>query len=152
MLKIITNQRLVGVAFIVISSAYLWFIQDIPLDFWSESEPFNARTMPYLFGYAGLGTAVLLILAPSEFFDWQKLKGLEYVRALYLLTLLAAYGWCIDYLGFITSSIALLAGGFIILGERRPIPILLAAIGLSLSFYFGLDLLGIYLSPGELWT
>ncbi len=152
MSNLLTNQRIVGCVFAVIAGLYLWFIRDIPLDFWSESEPFNARTMPYIYGYAGLASSILLIVSPSAKFEWQKLRELHYFPAALLLTLLVAYGFLIDYLGFITATAGLLATGFLILGERRFLPIVLVALGLSLGFYYGLDLLDIYLSPGELWS
>ena len=152
MTNLITNQRFVGLLLLLLSGAYLWFIQDIPLDFWSETEPFNARTMPYLYGYAGLIVASLLIITPSSTFDWSRLKNLSYFPAICLLLLLTAYGWCIEYLGFITSTTLLLSVGFLLLGERRFLAIVLVALGLSFVFYFGMDLLDIYLSPGELWS
>ena len=152
MLRFFTNQRIVGVAFMVIAGLYIWFIRDIPLDFWSESEAFNARTMPTIYGYAGLIVATLLIVTPSARFDWSKLTQLRYAPAISMLSLLVLYGFSIDYLGFLTATVCLLVAGFLLLGERRYLAIGLVALGLSFGFYFGLDLLDIYLSPGELWS
>lgn len=152
MARLITNQRLVGLFFAIISGLYIYYTSDIPLDFWSESEPFNARTMPYLYGYTGVVLSALLIIAPSPEFNWAELKQLRVLPAAGLLALIIAYSASIEFFGFIVSTFALLIAGFAILGERRFVPMILVALGLSLGFYFGLDLLDIYLSPGELWS
>ena len=150
--NLFNNQRLVGLLFLVLSGLYVWYIKDIPLDFWSETEPFNARTMPQLYGYAGIIVACLLILSPSPQFEWRELRSLRYLPAMGLLSLLTAYGWCIEFLGFLTATSLLLFFSFAILGERRIGLMLFVSVATSVVFYFGLDLLDIYLSPGELWS
>ena len=152
MLNLINNQRLVGFAFLILSGLYVWFIQDIPLDFWSETEPFNARSMPRFYGYAGLAVASALIFLPSDTFDWHQLRKLNYLPALILLALLTVYGWCIEYVGFIAATTCLLFLGFLTLGERRIGLMLLVSVLVSATFYFGLGLLDIYLNPGEIWS
>lgn len=150
-LSFLTNQRLVGLLFLLLSGLYIHFINDIYLDFWSESEPFNARTMPYLFGYGALACSLLLVLLPARPFEWSNLASLKYAPAACLLALLVFYSVAIDYLGFIVTSSVFLCAGFFVLGERNIFRNIATALGLSLLFYFGLSALDIYLSPGELW-
>ena len=75
--NLFNNQRLVGLLFLILSGLYVWYIKDIPLDFWSETEPFNARSMPQLYGYAGL-----IIACPSRGDDAARKGELEEVSAL----------------------------------------------------------------------
>jgi putative tricarboxylic transport membrane protein len=151
LLKFATNQRLVGLACLLLAAAYVHFIEQIPLDFWSETEPFNARSMPYLYGYGAMIIATLLILVPGKSFQWSALKGLKYAPALGLLLLLVFFALTIDYLGFVATSSVFLFAGFVILGERHWLKAVITALGMSLVFYFGLSALDIYLSPGEWW-
>lgn len=148
----VTNQRVVGLLLLVVSGLYIYYIRDIPLDFWSESEAFNARTMPSLFGYGAVITSVLLIVLPGRSFPWSSLKNLNYAPALALLALLSFYSLAIDNLGFIVTTSMFLFGGFFILGERRLVKMSVVALAITLAFYFGLSALDIYLSPGEFWT
>lgn len=151
LLELLTNQRLVGVIFLVISMLYIHFTEQIYLDFWSEGEVFNARTMPYLFGYGALICSGLLVLLPDRAFDWASLLQLKYGPAASLLVLLAIFGFAIDYLGFVLTSSLFLSVGFIALGEKKFFKALGIAFAISLTFYFGLSALDIYLSPGEWW-
>ncbi len=149
--QIVTNQRLVGFLFLLLSGLYVHFTEQIYLDFWSEAEVFNARTMPYLFGYGAMICASLLIVVPSRPFDWTALLQLKYLPALCLAVLLLFYALAIDYLGFVVTSTTFLGLGFIALGQRQKLKAFGVALTLSLVFYFGLSALDIYLSPGEWW-
>jgi putative tricarboxylic transport membrane protein len=90
-----------------------------------------------------------MIALPSKQFDWSTFKQLQVGPALCLFLALVAYGFAIDYLGFIGSTIAFLILGFLVLGEKRPIIVMLVAIGVTGCFWLIMDLLGIYLNPGE---
>lgn len=151
LLEFATNQRLVGLACLLLAATYVHFIEHIPLDFWSETEPFNARSMPYLYGYSAMIIATLLILVPGNSFNWSRLQGLNYAAGLSLLALLVFYALAIDYLGFIATTSLFLFAGFVVLGERHLLKAIGIALGISLVFYFGLSALDIYLSPGEWW-
>jgi len=147
----LTNLRIVGIFFLLVSLGYLWTAQTIPLDFWSEQEPFNARSLPYLIGMACVIVSLLMLILPSPTFDWAQLLELNIVPAVIMLALLSTYGFMIDKLGFLFSTFCLLASGFLLLGERRPLRILLVAAGVTGTFWFIMDLLGIYLNPGDLF-
>jgi putative tricarboxylic transport membrane protein len=143
------NVRAVAASFLLLCAGYVWTAQSIPLDFWSETEPFNARSMPYLIGWTGIAVSLLMLLAPSRSFDWSGLKQLNVMPAVILFLLLATYGFAIERLGFVGSTILLLVLGFVVLGERRPMLISLMAVAMAAGFWLLMDLLGIYLNPGE---
>ena len=109
--------------------------------------------MPQLYGYAGIIVACLLILSPSPQFEWRELRSFTLFTCYgFALATNAAYGWCIEFLGFLTATSLLLFFSFAILGERQIGLMLFVSVATSVVFYFGLDLLDIYLSPGELWS
>lgn len=147
----LNNLRVVGLFFLLASLGYLWTAQSIPLDFWSEQEPFNARSLPYLIGTACVFVSLLLLALPSPSFDWSLLRGLNIGPAVMMLALLSTYGFMIDKLGFLFSTFCLLAAGFFLLGERRPLRIISIAAGVTGIFWVIMDLLGIYLNPGDLF-
>lgn len=141
-------SRLTGVLFLVLFVAYGYFAGQIPLDFWSQQEAFNARSLPYLISAAGSFLALLCIVIPPKI-DLPE-QPLHWRPALALLALLYAYGHAIEWLGFAVSTIALLFGGFAILNERRWPRMLAVALLLTGGFWLLMDALGIYLAPGEL--
>ena len=130
---------------------YGWTASQIPLDFWSEQEPFNARSLPYGLAFAGSFIAVLLLLAPDKRADFDLLARLKWSPALLLLVLLTAYGLSFDWLGYFVATAGLLAGGFVIMGERRPSMVLGISAGVTLGFWGIMTSLDIYLTPGEWW-
>ncbi len=72
------------------------------------------------------------------------------VVALMVLTL--AYGFSLDWLGFLISTTLFLIAGFRILGEKRLKVLLLVAVPFVFIFWFGLtQLLEIYLAPGRIF-
>ena len=147
----LNNLRVVGLFFLLVSLGYLWTAQSIPLDFWSEQEAFNARSLPYLIGAACVVISLLMLILPSPTFDYSQLRELNIVAAVMMLALLSTYGFMIDKLGFLFCTFCLLASGFFLLGERRPLRIMLVAAGVTGSFWLIMDLLGIYLNPGDLF-
>tara|TARA_R110002072_G_scaffold113986_4_gene243884 strand:- start:4257 stop:4754 length:498 start_codon:yes stop_codon:yes gene_type:complete len=151
MKPVINNLRLVGGFFFILSLAYLYTAQGIPLDYWGEQEPFNARSLPYLLGVGCAIVSLLLVVLPSPGFDWSEFRQLNYLPAILLLALLSLYGLVINLVGFFVATTVLLAAGFLVLGEQRPWRIALISVGVSASFWLIMDLLGIYLSPGELF-
>lgn len=146
----INNSRVGGVLFLIVSCLYGYFANDIPLDFWSQQETFNARSMPRLIAAAGIVSSILLIVAPSPRTDWPIVARQHWAPAVLLLALMAAYGFLIEPFGFIVSTTAFLFAAFAVLGERRPLRMLMVALPLAAGFWFLMDSLGIYLEAGTL--
>jgi putative tricarboxylic transport membrane protein len=129
----------------------------IPLIFLSQGETLNARTMPYALSIAGIVLSLLIILLPS--FDENKaitvkaaFSGLDWRRTGWLTGLMIVYSLSMPWIGFVIASIGFMAGGTMILGERNPKIILLAAIPMVLVLWFILTkILGMYIAPGELF-
>jgi|TARA_B100002003_G_scaffold29528_2_gene24342 putative tricarboxylic transport membrane protein len=151
MIVFINNTRLVGLLFLLLSGAYVYFAGEIPLDFWSEDEVFNARSMPYLIGAGAMVCSLLLILLPSAEFKWRELQNLNWQPLYFILPLISLYGYTLEILGFIVASCLLLFIAFGMLGERRWLRMTGIAAGLVLMFWLLLDSLGIYLAPGALF-
>jgi putative tricarboxylic transport membrane protein len=145
------NSRVVGILFLALFAAYGYLIDDIPLDFWSEEELFNARSLPYLIAAAGILVSLLLIIMPSPETDWRSWRTLDWIPAALLLVTMSIYGLVFEYLGFVISTILFLIISFVILGERRGAFMLLGSVPLVLGFWLLMDFLGIYLDPGELF-
>ena len=75
--------------------------------------------------------------------DWQKTTV--------LFVIMAAYGLAFEWLGFALATVIFLVVTFALLGERRPFIMLAVAVPLVLGFWGLMTLLGIHLSPGELY-
>jgi putative tricarboxylic transport membrane protein len=77
---------------------------------------------------------------------------LDWRRTGWLTGLMIAYSLSMPWIGFVLASIGFMAGGTMILGERNPKIILLAAIPMVLVLWFILTkILGMYIAPGELF-
>ena len=109
------NSKISGLLFLLLFSAYGYLAGDIPLDFWSEEELFNACSL-------------LLITLPSAETYWRAMFELHWPPALQLLLAMSVYGIVFEYLGFIVATLLFLLAGFAILGERRPGLMLVAAL------------------------
>jgi|APSaa5957512535_1039671.scaffolds.fasta_scaffold152169_2 putative tricarboxylic transport membrane protein len=145
------NSRVIGVTFLLLFSVYGYFTADIPLDFWSEEELFNARSLPYAIAAAGILISFLLIALPSPATEWKTWLTLDWLPAVLLLLTMSLYGLVFEYLGFILSTISFLIISYFILGERRVGWMLVGSVPLVLGFWLLMDFLGIYLEPGELY-
>ena len=137
--------------FLLLCLGYGWTASEVPLDFWSQQEAFNARSLPLMIAAAGSLVSILLILSPAERTDWDDIKNLSWMPGLMLVALLAAYSLSLEFLGFILSTVLFLVGGFATLGERKPMRMVLVAIPLAVCFWLMLDLLGVRLGPGLLF-
>ena len=69
-----------------------------------------------------------------------------------LIALMVYYGATLEQFGFILSTISFLIFGFLILGERSKKRLFLASVPVVIVFWAIMtQLLGIYLSTGDLW-
>jgi putative tricarboxylic transport membrane protein len=153
----ITYSRVIGVLFLSLSCCYLYFGHQIPLDFWSEGEVFNARSMPYLIGISGIFVATALILVPTHptttnvHQQWRELKQLNWLPTMGFALIIALYGLSLEYLGFIFCSSLFLFCSSAILGERRWLLMVVLSVSIVSAFALLIGWLGIYLAPGDLW-
>jgi|TARA_Y100000310_G_C20650154_1_gene798945 putative tricarboxylic transport membrane protein len=140
-----------AVLFLLTFGGYAWLAADIPLDFWSQQEVFNARTMPLLVAAAGIIISLLLLITPIAESGWEEISDYHWRDTVALVGLMVLYGLALEYLGFLLATTAFLIGAYLVLGERRPSVLLLASVPLVVGFWFLVSWLGIYLDPGELY-
>ena len=143
--------RLGTLLLLLVFLSYGYLTTDIRLDFWAESELFNARTFPYLICI----TAIILCVLILVFSKADPLNVMPsrtgIVRAVLLLSLTFLYGLCLDQLGFMVTSTIFLISAFIILGERNWIRMFAIAASVVVTFWILMDSLDIYLAPGSWW-
>lgn len=142
---------------LLFSISYGLIATNIPLTFLSQQETFTARTMPY--GLAVLGIILCFAILVSPTVDpagkrslSAETAGMEWSTAILLVVAMFIFGATMKWLGFIIASIIFLLAGFYILGERRVVRMLFAAIPLVLVLWVIMSLLlGVYIAPGEIF-
>lgn len=153
----IKSEKMGALFVLALSVAYGIYAAKIPLIFLSQGESLNARTMPYALSIAGIVLSLLIILLPSFEKEQAKtvkeaLNGLDWRRTAWFVGLMVAYSLSMPWIGFVIASIGFMAGGVMILGERKIRVILLASIPLVIGLWFILTkILGMYIAPGEIF-
>ncbi|MEH6403764.1 MAG: tripartite tricarboxylate transporter TctB family protein [Sneathiella sp.] len=153
----ITKDKAGAFAFLVLALAYGLNIGDIPMLPGDEDEPFNAKTMPIFLAWFMGGVSFLMLVTRSTNENGSDpvvaaFTGLQWGKTAQLLGLMIFYGFTITFLGFIPATILFILGGLWILEERRLKVLLLTSIPLTVIFWYILSqLLGIYLTHGELF-
>ncbi len=118
---------------------------------------FLPNTMPKWLSILGaiVGLVVFIQTGPkaeaeidASEIDYRNLRQYKLGQALLLLSLMVAYALLLRPIGFLTATTLFLAGGSVILGERKYI--LLIPIAVSTAFliwYLVQEMLGIFLRP-----
>ena len=143
------QQRLLAVAMLGLFLGYGYYSQDIYLDLWAQEEALNARAFPQLIALCGLVVSLPLLIKPSK--EAIAFKALRWKQPLALVALMFAYAALLEVLGFIPTTASFLAGGALLLGERKVSRLLLVCLGLTISFYLLMSALDIRLTPGGWW-
>jgi len=144
------SSRVGGVLFLLLSILYGYFAGDIPLDYFSQQETFNARSLPRIIAVAAGLVSLGLIVMPSPRTNWQFLGQLNWRPALLLLLLMSVYGLVLDPLGFVLATTLFLLAAFFVLGERHWIRMLAVSVPLAGGFWLLMTWLEIYLGTGTL--
>ena len=138
----ISKDRLGGLLLLAFCVTYAFLSQQIRLLPFQESSAFHARTMPEVLSVLGIGLSLIVIAFPGSR-QPVSLKGYDLVKVALFLGLMSVYGLTIRPLGFIISTSAFLMVGFWLLGERRPVYLVLVAVPLVVLFWLlmteGLD-------------
>ena len=75
-------------------------------------------------------------------------SGFQWKRAGLICLLMVLYGLTIRSGGFLISTSLFLIGGFLILGERRPVLIVLSSLPVVVAFWLLMSqFLGVYVAP-----
>ena len=159
-MKISTNV-IGALIFFIFSVCYGYYAYQIPLYPGEEYDVFTSQSMPKLYALLGILVSALAIimsvLTDSRTSDETEKsantfdkKGWFQVAS--LIALMVYYGATLEQFGFILSTISFLIFGFLILGERSKKRLFLASVPVVIVFWAIMtQLLGIYLSTGDLW-
>lgn len=154
----INRDSLGALIFLLFFTGYAIFAWQIPVLPFEELDAVNSSSIPKVYACAGILFSLLGVISPLLKGVGKEaiLSGLSWRSAgqtLVLLVLMWLYTSALEPLGFMLSTMAFLASGFLIMGERRWRIVLLASVPVTLVFWFIMtQLLGIYLVPGELWS
>jgi putative tricarboxylic transport membrane protein len=143
----IQAERLAALALLAFSFGYFLLAFGIKVPPGPDDSPFSARSFP--FGLGALGTIlsfVLLMKPPGG--DEIGAAAFEWGRAAGLLALMGGFALAIAHLGFVVTSALFLAGGFRVLGEKRPAVLAPVALGTALGFWIMFELLDVKLDWG----
>jgi putative tricarboxylic transport membrane protein len=155
----INKSQIGGLFFLALFICYGITASNIPLDFLSEQDTFNARTVPIAVSVTGSLVSLLLILltgTPRGSVASVKPGAstglhINWLATMLLVFLMLVYGSVLDYLGFIIATTAFLVAGYWIMGERHPAILLLASLPVVVGIWLIMTGLGVQLVPGELY-
>ena len=151
MQTLLTKDRIGALLLLAFSLVYGYLSQSIRLLPFQQNVAFHARTMPEILTVLAVVLALLLLLMPPSQ-DKLSLSGLKLGKGLLFLVLMSIYGLTLRPLGFIISTSLFLIIGYVLLGERRPLPLLLASVPLVVVFWLlmtkGLD---VFIEPWPNW-
>ncbi len=118
---------------------------------------FLPNTMPKWLSILGVivGLAVVIQSGPKANaeidageIDYRNMRQYKLAQALFLLGLMVAYALLLRPIGFLASTTLFLAGGSMILGERRYVVLIPVAVFTAfLIWYLVQEVLGIFLRP-----
>jgi len=143
----LTKDRIGGLLLLLFCSAYLYLSYGIRMLPFQKTHAFNAQTMPEALGFLGIGLslAILVFSGKSEKLD---LRGYNWGVGAWMIGLTIFYGFTIRSLGFIPSTTIFLMTGYIVLGERNPLILILASVPLVVAFWLLMtQALDIYVAP-----
>ena len=139
----LSKEQLGGIGLLLFSSVYAYLTFAIPL-LPQFTDVFNARSMPGALGILGIALSLALLTRRGPRAGVERLHwGYGFV----FLLLMSLYGLGLRPLGFILSTTLFLAVGFVVLGERRVLPIILVAGAVTVVFWTLMNFaLGVYIA------
>ncbi|MEP0521581.1 MAG: tripartite tricarboxylate transporter TctB family protein [Hyphomicrobiales bacterium] len=129
-----SKDRIGGVLLLIFCIIYGLLSQQIKLLPFQANVAFHARTMPEVLSVIGIGLALLIIIFPGSH-DKPQLRGYNWIVGAVFLALMSIYGLTIRPFGFILSTSLFLMIGFALLGERKPLTLILVAVPLVVAFW-----------------
>lgn len=143
----LTKDRIGGFLLLVFCSAYLYLAYGIKMLPFQKTQAFNAQTMPEALGYLGIVLSLAILFSPGKG-EKLDLAGFNWAIGAWMVGLTIFYGFTIRSLGFIPSTTIFLLVGYVVLGERNPLKLILASVPLVVAFWLlmtkGLD---VYVAP-----
>lgn len=129
-----SKDRIGGLLLLIFCIVYGILSQQIKLLPFQVNVAFHARTMPEVLTVIGIGLSVLIMVFPGSHAKPQ-LRGYNWLVGAVFLALMSLYGLTIRPLGFIVSTSLFLMIGFALLGERKPITLILVAVPMVVAFW-----------------
>jgi len=157
------SKNVIGaLIFFIFSICYGHYAEQIPLYPGEEYDVFTSQSMPKLYALIGMlvsGFALVIsfindMRASRD--DNNIVRSVDkkgWLQVASLIALMVYYGATLEQLGFILSTISFLVFGYLILGERSIKRLFLASVPVVIVFWAIMtQLLGIYLTTGNLWS
>ncbi|MEM7528472.1 MAG: tripartite tricarboxylate transporter TctB family protein [Pseudomonadota bacterium] len=143
----LSKDRIGALLLLVFCCGYWYMTYQIRMLPFQAAAAFNSRTMPEALAVLGTGLCLLLLVFPGSD-EKLELKGFKWGLGAMMIGLMVFYGLALRPLGFLLSTSIFLMGGFLALGERNPLTLILAAVPITVAFWalmnYGLD---IYVQP-----
>lgn len=130
----LSKDRIGGLLLLAFCVTYGILSQDIRLLPFQETAAFHARTMPEVLTVLGIGLSLATIVFPGSR-ETPSFAGYNWVTCGFFLALMSLYGFSIRPLGFLLSTSLFLMLGFALLGERKPLTLVLVAVPLVVAFW-----------------
>lgn len=162
----LSKDKVGALIFFIFSVCYGYYAYQIPLYPGEEYDVFTSQSMPKIYALIAIIVSVLAVISSlltdfknennDEQHERTQIKKIfnrkGWIQVTSLIGLMIYYGFTLELLGFITSTISFLIIGYLILGERNIKTLLLASVPVVIVFWAIMtQLLGIYLATGDLW-
>ncbi len=143
----LSKDRIGALLLLVFCAAYWSLTYDIRMLPFQKAQAFNAQTMPEALAALGVALSLALLIFPGTH-EKPELRGFKWSIGIAMLGLMVFYGVTLRPLGFLLSTTLFLIGGYWVMGERKPLALILASVPIVVAFWalmnYGLD---IYVSP-----
>lgn len=152
-------DRVIALIFVLICVAYgytAYFTMDAQLPPFMRNNPVWPSTFPKALSVLGILAALTIVLnleksthtAEVAEINYRKLTEYKLTQALLLIALMVAYAFALRPVGFLISTTAFLAGGSVVLGERRWLIMIGVSVFASVFVWYLVDrVLGIFMRP-----
>jgi putative tricarboxylic transport membrane protein len=142
-----TKDRIGGILLLIFCLVYAWQSQNIRLLPFQANQAFTPRTIPEILAVMGVILSVLIIIFPSNR-ESLNLKELNWPLGMAFLALMSVYGFTVRPMGFLLSTSLFLIFGFMLLGERKPVTLILVAVPLVVLFWILMNYgLSVFIEP-----
>lgn len=143
----LTKDRIGALLLLVFCGAYALLATEIQMLPFQRAQAFNAQTMPIALGVIGVIISFLILVSPGSD-EKPDLRGYQWGLGATMIGLMVLYGFTIRPLGFLLSTTILLVGGYVALGERKPLNLVLASVPLVVAFWLLMtQVLDVYVAP-----
>ncbi len=134
----LTRDRIGALLMLAFSVAYGVFSMRIPLLPFQQAAAFTARTGPEGLPVLGVMLSLIQLLRPGE--GRIEAEGFAWGRGAILCALMLVYAATVRPFGFIPATTIFLVGGFLTLGERRPLVLLGGSLPVVVAFWALMDI------------